>query len=107
MISKLLQETAIAPIAAFHTSLLLSILSLSFKDLDPNGLVGIRTPRTLNNPEQWKLVHARAYRIMPCLSGICVLAAVSAFWIHAMRTPAAALVLVGVQVIALFFCASL
>lgn len=107
MISKLLQQSPVLPIAAFHTSIILAIVFLTFRDLDPNSMVGIRTPRTMNDPQQWRLVHDRAYRVMPWLSAICAALAVTAFWLPAMRTPLAALILVAIQLIVLFACALL
>jgi hypothetical protein len=100
-------QAPIFPIAAFHISLVLGLVSLTFDDINQNRAVGIRIPRTLNDPEQWRAAHQRAWRIMPWISGICALASVSAFWIPGMRTLLAATVIVGIQMIALFVCALL
>lgn len=82
-------------------------VSYAFRNLQPNGVAGIRTPRTMNDPEAWRLVHARTSRVMPLLSSICCALAVSALWIPKMRTVLAGMILIGAQLLTLLALAML
>jgi uncharacterized membrane protein/GNAT superfamily N-acetyltransferase len=54
---------------------LLLLLGLSLRQLEPNNLIGIRTPATLADEAVWRRVHATAAYPMAGLGGLLALAA--------------------------------
>jgi len=87
----------IFPIAAFHVSLLIGALTYVFRDGDPNGLGGLRTPRTLADKDAWREGNGQLGRIMPVISGVCMAVSAVAFFVPAMRLPITFFWVIGAQ----------
>jgi hypothetical protein len=84
-------------IITFHASLLIGVFSYASKDVDQNGLFGLRTPGTLTHKTSWKQAHAQVGAIVPLLSSVCCALALAGIWVDALRTVLASLAIIGVQ----------
>ena len=61
----------------FHVSLLIGLLCYACKDVDQNGLMGLRTPRTVARSEDWNHANSMVSRVMVsglthCCTGIAL-----------------------------------
>lgn len=84
-----------------HISFLIGAISWALKDVDQNGLAGLRTPATLQDPEVWKQANRQVVEVMPLVSTICIVVASLGFWIPALRTGIAFLIITGFQIVVL------
>jgi len=89
-----------------HISFAISALAYACKYCDRNSLFGARTPYAMSNDRNWRLVNDRVARLVPPISAVCGLVALSGFWIAALRSLGVFLILAGVQVIALILAAT-
>lgn len=85
-------------VVIFHVSLLIGLLSYVLKDVDQNGLIGLRTPGTLANEEIWNRANAQVGRVMPVLSGVCAFVGLGGIWFGVLRTGVAFLLIIGFQI---------
>ena len=87
----------LAPIIGFHLSLLFGILSYACKYCDRNSLFGVRTAYTLKSDEDWREVNHRVARVVPPVSGIAGLGAMSGLAFRPMRSAGVVIALIAVQ----------
>jgi hypothetical protein len=90
----------------FHVCVVIGLISFALTDTESNKLIGLRTPRTLRNPEDWRRANAQVAKIMPLLSAVCAVISLCGIWIGALRTGLAFLIIVGVQVFTLIWLAA-
>lgn len=87
----------IYPIAGFHLSLLLALMSLAFRSSERGHAFGIRSRYTLASDENWRRVHDRAARPTLALAWVGMAVSIAAMgvpWLRGSETFAAVL---GVQ----------
>lgn len=89
-------------IILIHVSLVIGALSYVLRDIDQNEFIGLRTPATLKEPEIWKQANRQAATVMPWISAVCMIIASLGFWIGALRTGIAFLIIIGFQIVAAF-----
>ena len=85
----------------FHVCFVIGLIMFALSDSEPNNLVGLRTPRTLKNPEDWKKANTQAAAFFPILSLVCAVVSLCGIWIDQLRTGLAFLIIVGIQVFGL------
>lgn len=85
-------------IILIHVSFVIGALSFALRDVGQNGLAGLRTPATLRNPETWKQANRQVAQLMPLVSAACIAVAALGFWIDALRTGIAFLIITAFQI---------